>query len=546
MSEALAQDLLTRLEKMEGALGVWRAHWQECADYVKPRKNDIVTRYTTGGEKKHRKVFDGTPENALDILAAGIHSGMTNPDMVWFDLMFPIPDINELLPARAWLEACGVVLHDMLTMSNFDQAIHEFYLDLGLFGTAILWVDDPVTGPPVFTCLPIAECAIAEDQYGRVDTLFRRYKKTVRQLYERYGEDAGEHVLKLREDNELDREVECVQAVYPRQDRDPGKQDKEHKPWANVLLVVEGKHVLEVGGFDRPPFMVCRWAKSGDELWGRGPTMKALADVKMLYTMAKDNVIAGNQRVNPIISAPDNGYLEDIRMVPGNVIRYRAGTQDRVEPLALGDPAFGVDMQERTENKVRAAYLVDVFMQFDEHHPSMTATEVLERRQQKLMVLGPVLGRMRSELLDPLLDILFDMAAKGGELPPPPEDLMREFGGADIKPVYRGPLSLAMRGEEVQNLNRWLGLAGQMAQLTQDPSVLDNVDTDEALRFSHERMGAPAVALRDMKVVMEMRKQRAEAQKAQAEMMQVGQMAEAAGKAAPALAQLAPEAPLEQ
>lgn len=495
-----AHELLRRHRELLAEQESWRGHWRECAEFVKPRKGEHGG---SPGSKRHGRVYDGTAEHALDVLAAGLHAGLTNPDMKWFRLVLPDPEAMEADSARFWLSEVEDRLYDALARSNFASEIHEAYLDLGCFGTACLSLEEDHQESLRFSARPLAEIAVAEDSRGRVDTVFRRFSLTARQALQEWGDHAGPTAQRLAR-RDPDRKIAFLHAVHPRIERSPQRRDAANKPYASTWIDVEGGEVVAASGYDEMPFMVARWSTSPGEVYGRGPAMKALADIKMLNEMEKDNIVAAQLRNRPPLLVPDDGYASPVRLIPGALNYYRAGSTDSIRPLLTGmDAPFTVEMAERKAKQVRQAFLVDVFLML-ESRPNITATEVLERRQEKLLILGPTLGRLQNELLTPLLSRAFSILSRRGELPEPPPEL----AGRTMRPVFTGPLSLAMRNTEVEAITRAYALAGQVAQV-QGTEVLDNLDPDEALREGFERIGAPPSVLRPREGVKKLRNRRA-------------------------------------
>ena len=201
-------------------------------------------------------------------------------------------------------------------------------------------------------------------------------------------------------------EIEILHAVYPRSDFNPTKKIKLicHLN----LFIWNTKMVMNYlyGGFREFPFVVPRYLKASNEIYGRSPAMTALPDVKMLNEMSKTTIKAAQKQVDPPLLVPDDGFLLPVRTVPGGLNFYRSGTRDRIEPLNIGaNNPLGLNMEQQRRESIRAVFYVNQLMM--QQGPQMTATEVIQRNEEKMRLLGPVLGRLQSELLKPLIDRVF-------------------------------------------------------------------------------------------------------------------------------------------
>ena len=160
--------------------------------------------------------------------------------------------------------------------------------------------------------------------------------------------------------------------------------------------------------------------------------------------------------------------------------------------------------------------------------PTMTATEVLQRAQEKGALLAPTIGRQQTEMLGPLIEREFDILDAQGLLPPIPDVLVEAQEEYEIE--YVSPLSRAMKAEEGVGILRTLEMVQPIAAV--DPGVMDNFDTDEITRILADTNGAPQRILRGDDEVAEMRGQRNQAQALQAGLNAAPQAADAALKVA--------------
>lgn len=478
-----ADDLVSRYDRLKGDRGTWESHWEEVAEFCAPRRLGFVGERSPG-EKRMQRVLDPTGIRATELLAAGLHGMLTNPAAKWFTLRLVEDDLNEGEATQAYLHEVERRLFSAMHApgSAITTHLHELYQDLAAFGTAVLFTGRSASGRLLFQARSLSECVIDENAEGQVDTVFRRFRQTTRQVVEAFGLDAVS--AKVRErwtQGKYDDKIELLHVVCPRLDRDPVRKDGKSMPWASCYLECEGRHELREEGFQEFPYAVPRWSKAAGEVYGRSPAMTALPDVKMLQEMMKATLKAAQKKVDPPMLISDDGVVGPIRTVPGglNFIRNNA----RMEPLLTGgDIGLGLEMMNQTRSNVMAAFFVDQ-LQFASD-ATMTATEVVQRTQERMRLLGPILGRMEAELLGPLITRVFGLLGRDpGMLPLPPEEIEdREF-----TVEYVSPLARAQRQQEADGLVQVLNIALPLAQGL--PAIMQRLDADRLLPWLADRFG---------------------------------------------------------
>ena len=318
----LTKKLLTRFSRLAGQRQNWETHWQEVADYMMPRKSD-VTKKRTRGDKRMELIFDSSPLQALELLAASLHGMLTNPSTPWFTLRFKQDNIENEDEAKLWLESATDAMYTAFNRSNFQQEIFELYHDLITFGTAAMFIEEDEEDFIKFSTRHIDEVYIAENDKGRIDTIYRRFNLSARAVVQKFGTAVSQDILALEKKDPY-KEVEIVHAVYPRADFDPNKKDKKNMPFESVYMEYKNGNELSVSGFKEFPFVVPRYLKASHEIYGRSPAMTALPDVKMLNEMVKTTIKAAQKQVDPPLLVPDDGFLLPVRTVPVSYTHLRA------------------------------------------------------------------------------------------------------------------------------------------------------------------------------------------------------------------------------
>jgi hypothetical protein len=514
--------LVKRKGKLKAQRGTWETHWQDLSNFVLPNEADFNLKRSKG-DKRTTLVYDSTGIHANEMLAAGLHGMLTNPASNWFSLRLKNDSqgTGSGSEAKQWLEdTTNAVMAEISAPSvAFPSHIHEYYLSLCSIGTACMFVGEPSTREGIsFRAIHIDEIFIAENADGIIDTVFRSFKMTVRQIVQKWGEKSlSPRIKRMYEKQEFDKEIDLLHCVYPRDDVDRGKRAATMLPVASVYIDEKEHHVLAEGGFDEMPYMVSRWAKTVGEVFGRSPAMTALPDIKMLQEIMKTTIKAAQKVVDPPLLVPDDGVLGPVRTIPGGLNYYRASSGARIEPLLTGgNIGISYEMMTDLRDRIRTTFFLDQ-LQF-QGAPRMTATEVVERTERTLRLLGPTLGRLQSEFLGPMIERIFGVLSRSGRLPEPPESISEQ----ELKIEYVSPLARAQRQTETQGIMRTLEFIGPIAGL--DPQAAQIIKGADTVRHIAQLNGVPPMLLKSNEELMEEAKAQQEAQAAQQQMMQGAQV----------------------
>mgnify|MGYP003131776244 FL=1 len=520
--------LMKRFGSLKTYRSNWESHWQEIGDFVAPNKGNI-TKKRTHGDKNTERIFDGTAQFAAELMASSMHGMLTNSGTPWFSLRYTDEEFETDDTSKEWLEAATDTMYVEIGRSNFHEAINELYFDLVTFGTAVMFVDTDKEGTLRFSTRHISECYVSEDEFGRVDTVFREFKMPARAAVAQFGEEnITQRLLKKSQDDPYEM-VELLHVVMPRYDRDTVKIDAKNKPVASIYLDPGDKKIISESGFDEFPYMVPRFRKASYENgYGRSPAMTALADIKMLNEMSKAVIQAAQLQIHPPLLVPDDGFILPVRTVPGGLNFYRSGTRDRIEPLNIGaNNPLGENQLEQRRTAIRAAFYVDQLV--TGNRPGMTATEVIQKSTEKMRILAPLTGRLQSELLRPLIDRIFNLISKKKGFAPAPETM----AGNEIDIEYVSPLAKAQRQGDIQASLELFQFLAPLMQV--DPNVVDFLDVDGLAKHIIKTTGVPASVVRGAEEVAAIREQKQQMQAQMAQDQRTAMLAQAAGEAAPGL-----------
>ena len=513
-----------RLDKLEADRGTWESHWQEILDYVMPRKAEI-TFLRSRGEKRTEVLFDSTAITANNLLAASLQGTLTSPSLPWFSLKLRDDDANKVRDIQIWLEDTARRMYAVFNESNFNTEVHEMYLDLCSVGTSAIFVEEAnegfLQGGLHFNTLHIAEYFIQENSTGRVDTLYRKYKMTARQAVQEFGEKNIGTKIKEAVKAKPDTQFNFIHAVEPTPDyeRSVGMKAKTKLPFHSCHVCFEDKMVVRVGGYNEFPYLVPRWSKATGEIFGRSPSYNALPDIKTLNKAVEIGLKAWAKAIDPPLLVTDDGVIGRVRMTPAGITVVRSDTA--IKPLQIGSNWQITDLKEnQLRTAIRQAYYSDQ-LQLQEG-PQMTATEVQVRYELMQRLLGPTLGRFQTEFLNPLIERVFGIMMRADALMPRPS----EMEGRNMDIEYVGPLARSQRMEEAIAVERLYQLAMQVVQV--DPTVMDVIDHEQAIRMRATLLGVPKTVLRGEDEVAEIREQRAAAQQQAQEQAMAQQQADTA------------------
>ena len=490
------------------------------------------------------QVFDSTAISSAVVMAAGLLSSLTPSGELWFRYSAR-PGANEA--EAAWLDDCTHRAAQMLLTSNFYLGLHEAFLDLARFSTAALFVEeraeqDKLNGDALsFMNVPLGTFVIDESADRVVDTFFRKFKYTARQAEQKWGRERLPQQIREaleggagREGNH-DRQFEFIHAIYPRRDGEwdegemvPGKRRRI----ASVYVSVEGLQVVEEDGYYEMPVAVARLTRSNNEIYGRGPSDQVMPEIRMVNYAERDMLRGVNLLVNPpwLLDADFEGKVDNR---PGGVTFWNSSASEPKQMQLQNRVDIGEDWVQRKRDVIRQAFFVDMFQMLsnpDAMRREKTAYEVEQMVQERLVLFSPMFARIVRELLNPVLERVFNVMLRGRLFAEPPQGI----SGYEID--YVSKIALAIKAAQNGALMQMMQVLGTMAQF--EPTVAYIVDWRKAARGVARNMGLPSAWQRSDREVEAL----LEEQAAQSQAASMGPMAEAMDKAAGAVQKLGPRA----
>lgn len=493
------QRILRRKNALFNERTGWMTDWQDISQYLQPRAGRFLV---TDGNRSRRmnSIFDNTGTFASRTLAAGMMSGMTSPARPWFRLTLADRDLREVGRVKTWLHRTTLLLREVFAKSNTYRALHMGYEELGLFGvwgTVVLPDFDTVLHHYPLT---IGQYALAQDHRGVVNTLIREEQMTVEQLVGNFGvENVSPSVKNMWDRHNLDAYVPIVHIIEPNKGRDTRYNDSKNMPFSSCYLESgndNDNRLLRESGFKRFPALCPRWDVKGSDVYGGGPGTEALGDVRQLQHQQLRKSQGIDYQTNPPIQVPLAYKEAATARLPGGVmhvdVNNPGGGIRSAYDIQLNLSHLQADIED-VRQRIRSAFYTDLFMMLsNDTRSGVTATEVAERHEEKLLMLGPVLERQHNELLSPMIDLGFDYCAEAGILPEPPPELE----GEEVNIDFVSTLAQAQRAVSSQGLDRLIGTVTTMSSIW--PEVRLKVDALQAVADYAENYGAnPEVIVPD-------------------------------------------------
>ncbi|HFE3710514.1 TPA: portal protein [Klebsiella quasipneumoniae subsp. quasipneumoniae] len=516
-----AETLKEQLQKQQAQLTNDRSsfdpHWRELSDFINPRGSRFLVTDVNRDDRRNTKIVDPTATLAARTLSSGMMSGITSPARPWFKLATPDPDMMDYGPVKLWLEVVQRRMNEVFNKSNIYQSLPLLYASLGNYSTgamAVLEDDSDVIRTMMF---PIGSYYMANSARGSVDTCFRKFSMTVRQLVMEFGlNNVSDSVKGMWDLGNYESWIEVIHAVYPNIDRDTAKLNSKNKPIKSVYYEVGGDSdkLLRESGFDEFPIMAPRWEVNGEDVYGSScPGMIALGQVKALQLEQKRKSQLIDKATNPPMVGPSSLRNQRVSLLPGDITYIDQVTgQDGLKPAYLVNPNTAdllADIQD-TRQIINSAYFVDLFMMLQNINTrSMPVEAVIEMKEEKLLMLGPVLERLNDECLNPLIDRTFSIMARKNLLPPPPDVLQ----GMPLRIEYISVMAQAQKSIGLSSLSSTVGFIGQLAQAK--PEALDKLNVDQAIDAFAEMSGVSPTVIVPQEQVEQVREQRAQQQQQQ-------------------------------
>jgi len=502
------QEILGRVEKVFNSTERKNAEtgWDELSKYLLPAQSGIFnTDVQTKGGKKTTDIYENAGIQANSDLASTFHSTLTNPATRWSNIEFDDPVLHDDDEARTWLEDSRNRMHKALNQSNFDVEVASNYQLFTALGTMSLQHEalplkpDGSFGGFFFRAWHLSRIAYEENQWGKVDTIYRKFKFTKKQAQERWGKKLPK---KIEESNDPNAEFSFIHIIRPRvgANMNPAQLlvPVKDMPFESLYVFKDGEEIVERGGYMEFPNHITRWSLTPGEMYGRGPGHIAIPDVRTLNKMVELGLTAIARGIAPPIFTERRNILSSLALKPNGLT-----TVANIDKIKEFNTNARSDLysftKEDYKNSIRQAFFLDkLLLPPREEVGEMTAFEIARRIEQTQRVLGPTFGRLNQDFLQPFVIRNFKMMLRAGAFLPPPRSV--EERGLNIEVKFVNALARSQQIEEVTAIQQWTQILGGLAQLEQfETEATDLLDVDEAGETAARILGVPEGAIRDQK-----------------------------------------------
>lgn len=532
---ATRKALLTRLNEMEKERRPWLDQARNIAAVVQPWAGRFTdTTPSNDGSRRNADIINNTATLAHRATSAGFMSNASSPARDWFRLGVLDPDLNRRHSVRLWFDQLTKLAMGAARRSGTYRALHHIYSENPLFGTAA-----DIIAPDSKTLLrhmpmTFGEYCIAVDYTGRPDTIFRKFDMTVGQAIAEFGFDkCSKHVQTLARRGLFDHWIKIVHAIEPRVVRKYTSLDNLDMPWRSIYFeeACAEDQILRESGFTRFPAIAPRWQVLGLAAYGFGPGHEALPDTLALQQKEFRKAQAIDFQTEPPTQGPPEMAGREIKKTPGAHNTVSDPTGAGIRPIWEVHLELQYLMQDikETEQRIYQTWYADLFrlMQMLSDTTQRTRQEILERSEERLLAVGPVVERLTDEALEPIVDFLVEAVLPYAPPPPP------ELEGQEMVIEFISPMAQAQKAIGANSIDRMIGTIRVLAEA--QPEAMDKLNVDETIDSYSDMIGVdPRMIVPGNKVAL-VRKARAQAQAAVQQAETAAMQASAAKDAATAL-----------
>ena len=469
----------SRRSELEVAYNAIKTDWQDLADYFLPRSVRFLARTANKTPVKNRKIKDSTPLLAVRNFSSGMMSGATSPATNWFKVRVRNYGQEGNYPVKKWCNAVETLFRDIFNSSNLYRILPSVYKQIGVFGISVLGMMNDETSILRCQLLPIGSYRIAKNSKGEVDTICRVYMETAKNLYDKFGEEnVSKEVLSAIESNRYEELFEIVHFVEPNKDFLPSSVWAEDKKYVSVYYewASTEEKFLSKSGFDKFPYAVFEAEVNGEDVYPcECPGVNALPDVKQLMSMVIDEGKAVKKMISPTYKGPAS--LKNKKMIDAPAAFIEEDENGRgLSPIYEVNPrVLEVDsIIEKLKQSIKEIFYNDLFaMILNTAERSRTATEVNELKEEKMVLLSPLLQQIHNGL-NQIIDWVFEECIRLDILPEPPQEIM----GANMDIEFVSTLAQAQKAVKISAMERFTTFTINLAQ-SLDPSLKNKLNANK-------------------------------------------------------------------
>lgn len=534
------------------------SHWKDLGSFIQPRRPRFFTQDNDQGQARNGSIVDSTATLAIRTTKSGMMGGITSPARRWFKLTTPTPEDQQSPAVKQWLYILNERMSVIFGKSNLYNSLPTLYGDMANFATGAMLVEEDLDDVLRTYVYPIGSYCIGTNSKGKVNIFYREFQMTVHQMLDMFGkkkedgktldwenfnwENFSVMFRDFVEKNQLQFKLDVCHMIVPNDEYEQGKLGWKGKRFSshyyekgvttNDQLSANGPDAdifLREAGYDLFPVLAPRWEITGEDQYGTDcPAMTCLGDVKQLQVMCRRKSQAIEKMVNPPMQGPTSLRNTKTSLLPGDLTYHDTRSGD------LGfRPVHEVRFQlselmediRAIQQRIDKSFYVDLFLAFANDQRTgnpITATEVNEIHEEKLLALGPVLEQLNGDVLDPLIDLTFSYMVKQRLVPPAPP----EMHGMPLRVEYTSIMAQAQKLLGISSTERFTGWLTSIINVI--PNAADCVNGDEMVLDYGDKTSIAPKALRSPEEIQQIRAQRQQAQAQQMKAQQIAQNAQSA------------------
>lgn len=499
--------ILDTFSALKNQRHLYHTEWEELSEIFSPGMQNFVTH--TKPWKKRNNSIDGHAPYYAQKLTSYLFGQATNPATKF--VKFDVADFDVKLTKSEQLELDELNRRVLRTFasskSNFASSIQEALFSSIIFGPGALYIDNQLGRDIKFKALPLSQIYFSENDAGHVDTLFREFKFSAKQLVQAFGKENVSEKVRTCLVSNPEEMFTVLHCTYPNMD---SKKTKDK--YLSYYIELDTNHILEKQELSSFNFIVFRWSKHIGEKYGHGQGKLALTAIRHLSHIRRENAKSLSFNNNPVMLTADDGVIIPESITPGMVIQGAMSSLDGQRRLEMWNPGgnsqAGLALYEQEKDLLAKLFFAeDLNLPVD--RTRRTATEVSIMRNDQIRFLTPHMARLTNELLKPMAELVVQLLAENGEF----DDFETDILNYELEPDFLGPLSQLLKFEDVRATQQFLQSILPLAEI--DNSILESIDFQKIVEDTRQGTGTPSHVMRSEEEVESIRQQKAAAQQQQ-------------------------------
>ena len=462
--------------QMDNDFNQIKSDLQELSSHFSPRNSRFLVNDVNKPIKKSKKIIDSITLTAVRNFASGMQSGATSAATRWFKYQMKNKELNDIQSVKIWCNQEEELIRRILASSNFYQSMLGIYKHLGVYGFGALSMEPDFQTVVNFKLLPIGSYRYSKDHRGNINTVCRNFKESAENIVEKYGYENCPDNVKEAYDNQNATLFELCYFVEPNKEYNPKSPLSKHKKFISATFVAGSDKFLKLSGFDRFPFAAFEAEVNGEDVYPSNcPGIEALPDAKQLMTQVKEYSKGLKKLVSPLYKGPASMFKNTgLVDAPGQIIPEDdngrgISTVYEVPPDVLKLKQNNDELKQT----IKEHFYNDLFaVILNTAERGRTATEVNEIKEEKMVLLSPLLDQVHKGLRA-VLDWVFFETVETGIMP---EQIQAE----EMETEFVSALALAQKVKNISSMERFTTFVTNLAQVC-DPTLVKKINSDKVV-----------------------------------------------------------------